>query len=168
MFLLPMIGLHAFQLGIIGWRKFRGQLNRTRTQDKHVVLLRINYTVHISLQVFFASWRSLCHSSKTLNHILVLVLFNVFFVHVMTSPPFKFFLQHRKPSALVILVSVVKFHINFGKFWENSGVFLKMDSRADDVTPWCWRGMLSLLWLAASLFSRIWLVEDNCKLSMFS
>ena len=62
----------------------------------HTVLLSITCTVQISLQ-----------KSKTFDH--VLVLFHVFFVHVMTSLPFNFFfLQHRKPSVLVSLAKVQK------------------------------------------------------------
>ena len=85
---------------------------------KLVVLLLINDTVQISLQVTVFCFAVLpSYSSKTFNHVLVL------FFHVMSSLPFKFFLQHRKPSALVILVSFAKTQRKVWQFLRKPDVF---------------------------------------------
>ena len=88
----------------------------------HTVLLSITCTVQISLQ-----------KSKTFDH--VLVLFHVFFVHVMTSLPFNFFfLQHRKPSVLVSLAKVQK----------NLSI-------SEKILEFSENGLQSLMWLSCML-----------------
>ena len=81
-----------------------------------------------------------------------------------------FFLQHRKHSVLVILVSYANIQRQIWQFLRKNLLFSKNGLQSAmrlpcHVTPLCWSGTLALLWLADSLFFRIWLAED--KLSKF-
>ena len=119
------MGLHAVQFGNNWMKKGAIWLSEEfflpiiSKLGKHVVLFLINYTIQINLQIF-ASRRCNRHSSKTLNHVLLLFLKCVF-VHVyMTSLPSSS--SYRSTGNLPLWL--------FWQFLKKLWRFLKMDSRA--------------------------------------
>ena len=91
------------------------------------------------------------HSSKTFNH--VLVLFNVFFFHNMTSLPFMFlFFQHGKLFAFFLLVSLAKIQRKVCQFLRKLWHFLKMDfeMQCDCLVIICLIVQLMISWIVSS------------------